>query len=172
MDWAGATYGVDFLKKCWIVGRSIFKKNKKIGRPNSNIFWKSRPHNGPWPNPQRRKWPQMDSLVMNFSPKSTIFIVFYNVSGHFSWKPTFPFYPIYILFTEDFVFRLQKPVALLISWKPTGKNPISNCPFLHEYKTRQIPDPSRQKRNALLCRKFSISARVHRMKIQNMKSIV
>ena len=66
------------------------------------------------------------------------------------------------MFSKDFVFRLQKPVALLILWKPTGKNPISNWPFLHKYKTRKIPDPSRQKRNALLCRKFLISARVER----------
>ena len=66
---------------------------KSIDRPKNNIFSKSRPHNGPQPNPQRRKWPQMDSLVMNFSSKSTIFIVFYNVSGNFSWKPTFHFTP-------------------------------------------------------------------------------
>ena len=26
MDWAGATYGVDFLKKCVLFGRSIFQK--------------------------------------------------------------------------------------------------------------------------------------------------
>ena len=28
---------------------------RKIDRPKSNIFSKSRPHNGPQPNPQRRK---------------------------------------------------------------------------------------------------------------------
>ena len=27
MDWAGATYGVEFLKKCWFFGRSIFQKD-------------------------------------------------------------------------------------------------------------------------------------------------
>ena len=70
------------------------KRKKKTTLPKDNIFSKSRPHNGPQPNPQRRKWPQMDSLVMNFSSKSVICVVFYNISCHFSRKPTFSFYPI------------------------------------------------------------------------------
>ena len=70
------------------------------------------------------------------------------------------------------MFWVQNQVALLISWKPTGKNPISNVPVLRKYKIIKIPDPSRQKRNALLCRKFSISARVRRTKVQNIESIV
>ena len=53
-----------------------------------------------------------------------------------------------------------------------GQNPISNVSFLCKYKTRKIPDPSRQTRNALLCTKFSISARVHGMKMKNIKSII
>ena len=76
------------------------------------------------------------------------------------------------MFSRDFVFWVQNQVALLISWKPTGKNPISNVPVLRKYKIIKIPDPSRQKRNALLFRKFSISAQFHGMKIQNIKSIV
>ena len=74
------------------------------------------------------------------------------------------------MFSKDFVFWVQNQVALLISWKPTGKNPISNVPVLRKYKIIKIPDPSRQKRNALLFRKSSISAQFHWMKIQNIKS--
>ena len=53
-----------------------------------------------------------------------------------------------------------------------GQNPISNVSFLCKYKTRKTPHPSRQTRNALLCRKFSISAQVHRTKLENIKSIL
>ena len=40
----------------------------------TNIFWKSWSHMRPQPNPLGRKWPQFDSLVMNFSSKWTLFI--------------------------------------------------------------------------------------------------
>ena len=53
-----------------------------------------------------------------------------------------------------------------------AKKTISNVPFLYNHKIRKIPDPSRQKRSALLCRKFSISARIHGTNIQNIESIV
>ena len=57
----------------------------------TSIFWKSLSHMWPQPNPLRRKWPQFDSLAMNVSSKSTIFIDFYDVFGNFSWTPTFSF---------------------------------------------------------------------------------
>ena len=52
----------------------IIFKNSTL--PTTNIFSKSQPHNLPQPNPQRRTWPQMDSLVMNFSSKWTILLYF------------------------------------------------------------------------------------------------
>ena len=44
-----------------------------------------------WPQakPLGRKWPQMDSLVMNFSSEWSLSSVFYNWSGHFSWNNNF-----------------------------------------------------------------------------------
>ena len=87
-------------------------------------------------------------------------------------KSAFPFPDFKKLFKKDFVFWVQNQVALLTSWKPTGKNPISNVPVRRKYKIVTIPDPFRQKHNALLCRKFSISAQFHGMKFQNIKSFV
>ena len=58
----------------------------------------------------------MDSLVTNFSSKSSLFNVFYNRSCHFSWKSTFWFAAVWVLFTKDLVLWHQKPAALLISW--------------------------------------------------------
>ena len=57
----------------------------------TSIFSKSQPHISPQPNPQGRKWPQMDSLVMNFSSKSVIFVVFYNIFHTFHEKTLFHF---------------------------------------------------------------------------------
>ena len=55
--------------------------------------------------------------------------------------------------------------------KTDRQNPISNVPILRKYKIIKIPDPFIQKRNALLFRKFSISAPFHGMKIQNIETI-
>ena len=93
----------------WSCSRS--KEWKTQTDQKTTCFSKSRPPNGPQPNPLRRKWPQMDSLVMNFSSKSLLFSVFYNRSGHFSWKPTFPFPRFEKLFIEDFEFWPQKPLG-------------------------------------------------------------
>ena len=49
------------------------------------------------------------------------------------------------MFTEDFVFQLQKPVALLILRKPTGKKQFQIGPFstnTRPEKSRTPPDRS------------------------------
>ena len=61
----------------------IFRKNN---RPKTNMFSKSRPHIPPQPNPQRRKRPQKDSLVMKIHQQNIVFVVVYNRSGHSSVK--------------------------------------------------------------------------------------
>ena len=57
----------------------------------TNIFRKSWSHIWPQANPQGRKWPQMDSLIMNFSSKSTLFNSPCDQKFIFLWKHTFPF---------------------------------------------------------------------------------
>ena len=68
------------------------------------FFEKSWSHIGPQPNPQGRKWPQMDYLVMTFSSTSAVFIVFYKSSRHLLWKSTFSFKGLFWEFVRDFVF--------------------------------------------------------------------
>ena len=56
--------------------------------------------------------------------------------------------------------------------KTNRQEPHFKCARSPQIQDYEIPDPSRQKRNALLSRKFSISARVHGTEIQNIRSIV
>ena len=111
------------------VCEKIYQKNN---RQQSNIFRKSQPHMRPQPNPLRRKWPQMDYLVMNCSSKWAVFIDFYNMFDNFSWNPTFPFKFIYKLLQRmlcsDFRSQLlflfyenQHPLKKWVSYLAPGQ---------------------------------------------------
>ena len=69
------------------------------------FFYQS--HMPPHAQPPLRKWPQLDSLVMDFSPKPSLSLHFYNNPWHFPWKVTFSFWAFPGQFCFDFVFFVR-----------------------------------------------------------------
>ena len=87
------------------------------------IFCQNRSHMPPHAQPPLRKWPQLDSLVMDFSPKPSLLLHFYTVPRHFPWKVTFSFWAFPGQFCFDFVFFVRLLAGKAFFYFPKKHDP-------------------------------------------------
>ena len=149
-------------KSCW----------RNYPPPNQHFFQKVDLISLPSPSHQDkndRKWIlQLWEIHQNCS-----FLTYFTIDlVTFNEKQLFHFEASVCCLQRILCFDIRHRLFFLYHENKPGQNPISNVSFLCKCKTRKNPDPSRQTRNALLRRKFSISAQVHGMKVKNIKSIL